>query len=52
MRLTNGTQKLQATHAQIEGLTVKLTELRPKLEEENKIAKIQAEVIKESKAIA
>lgn len=40
MRLTNGIQKLQATHAQIEGLTVQLTELKPRLDLENKNAKI------------
>lgn len=39
-RLSNGINKLQATHEQIEGLTVKLTDLKPKLDEENKNAKI------------
>lgn len=51
-RLSNGIKKLQATHSQIEGLTVQLTELKPRLESENKNAKIQAEQIKESRSIA
>lgn len=51
-RYENGVTKLNKTNIQIEELKVKLTELIPKLEEQNKLGNIQVEEIRKNKAVA
>lgn len=51
-RYQNGVTKLKKTNIQIEELSLKLTELIPKLEVQNKQCNIQAEEIRKNKSVA
>ena len=51
-RYQNGVTKLNKTNTQIEELSLKLTELIPKLEVQNKQCNIQAEEIRKNKSVA
>lgn len=52
IRYQNGVTKLNKTNTQIEELSLKLTELIPKLEVQNKQCNIQAEEIRKNKSEA